>query len=49
TSNHTSQDIDVLLDALELSLNNLVLSETSEKRGSDSAIRASGSVSKQEM
>ncbi|MEE3130687.1 MAG: aminotransferase class I/II-fold pyridoxal phosphate-dependent enzyme, partial [Pseudomonadota bacterium] len=49
TSNHTSQDIDVLFDALELSLNNLVLSETSEKRGADSAIRASGSVSKQEM
>ena len=49
TSNHTSQDIDVLLDALELSLNNLALSETSEKRGSESAMCASDSVSKQEM
>ena len=46
TSNHTSQDIDVLLDALELSLNNFLLSETSVEKESDSAVDTPDSVSK---
>ena len=49
TSNHTSQDIDVLLDALELSLNNFLLSETSVEKESDSAVNTPDSVSKKEM
>lgn len=49
TSNHTSQDIDVLLDALELSLNKSALSETSVEKESDSAVNAPDSVSKKEM
>ncbi|WP_334049226.1 aminotransferase class I/II-fold pyridoxal phosphate-dependent enzyme [Alteromonas gracilis] len=49
TSNHTSQDIDVLLDALELSLNNFLLSETSVEKESDSAVSTPDSVSKKEM
>ena len=49
TSNHTSQDIDVLLDALELSLNNSALSETAVEKESDSAVSTPDSVSKKEM
>ena len=49
TSNHTSQDIDVLHDALELSLNNFLLSETSVEKESDSAVNTPDSVSKKEM
>ena len=49
TSNHTSQDIDVLLDALELSLNNFLLSETSVEKESDSAVSTPDTVSKKEM
>ncbi|MCP4279823.1 MAG: 8-amino-7-oxononanoate synthase, partial [Alteromonas sp.] len=49
TSNRTSQDIDVLLDALELSLNNSALSETAVEKESDSAVSTPDSVSKKEM
>ena len=49
TANHTSQDIDVLLDALELSLNNLALNATPVEKESESAVSNPDSVTKQEM
>lgn len=52
TANHTTQDINVLLDAFELSLNSLALSGLAAKRTEESAVSAVSdpdSVNKSEM